>query len=73
MQTAANLAPARAATGDAQQTQAVALPEPELGPLVLPQSDTPKWHFKFGDEQVADQIANATRMFGWQNMMRCRT
>ena len=44
--------------------QAVIAPE-DLPPLVLPQSDTPKWHFKFGDEQVADQIAQIARQYSY--------
>ncbi|HEX3358831.1 MAG TPA: PQQ-binding-like beta-propeller repeat protein [Tepidisphaeraceae bacterium] len=50
-------------------TQASAVVEADLPPLVLPQSDTPKWHFKFGDQQIADQIASTIRGYGWQNFM----
>ncbi len=50
-------------------TSFVSTPESELPPLVLPASDTPKWHFKFGDEDVAQQISQSIRNFGWQNVM----
>ncbi len=50
-------------------TQASVVAQADLPPMVLPQSDTPKWHFRFGDQQIADQIASTIRGFGWQNFM----
>jgi outer membrane protein assembly factor BamB len=54
----------------APSTQAAAsVVEEDLPPLTLPESDTPKWHFKFSDEGVAEQIASQIRQFGWQQIM----
>src|SRR4051812_14912971 len=54
-------------TGPATQASASVVKE-ALPPLTLPESDTPKWHFKFSDEGVAEQIASQIRNFGWQNI-----
>jgi outer membrane protein assembly factor BamB len=50
-------------------TRYTSTPESELPPISLPKSDTPKWHFEFGNDGLADQISQQVRNFGWQNMM----